>query len=95
MVSGFYLYDVLVRNMIANYVCAVLSDDESVDLSKDALVLVLHEVEVAPDVGQVPADLGHAAAHLLEDGSEGRVDVHQDLQVVSKVTPSPARKDEL
>ena len=77
--------------MITNYVRAVLSDDESVDLSKDALVLVLHEVEVAPDVGEVPADLGHAAAHLLEDGGEGRVDVHQDLQVVRKVAPSPAR----
>ena len=73
---GFYLYDVLVRNMIANYVRAVLSDDESVDLPENALVLVLHEVEVAPDVGEVPADLGHAAAHLLEDGGEGRVDVH-------------------
>ena len=70
---------------------AVLSDDEPVDLPEDALVLVLHEVEVAPDVGQVPADLGHAAAHLLEDGGEGRVDVHQDLQVVRKVAPSPAR----
>lgn len=70
----------------------MLSDDEPVDLPEDALVLVLHEVEVAPDVGEVPADLGHAAAHLLEDGGEGRVDVHQDLQVVRKVAPSPASK---
>ena len=64
--------------------------DESVDLPEDALVAELHELEVALHVAEVAADLGDAAAHLVQDGRERRVDVHDDLQVVRKVLPSPA-----
>ena len=67
------------------------ADDESVDLPEDALIVVLHELEVALHVAQVAADLAHAAAHLLQDGRERRVDVHDDLEVVGKVPPRPAR----
>ena len=67
------------------------ADNESVDLPEYAFIVVLHELEVALHVAQVAADLAHAAAHLLQDGRERRVDVHDDLEVVGKVPPRPAR----
>ena len=65
--------------------------DESVDLPEDALVAELHELEVALHVDQVAADVADAAAHLVQDGRERLVDVHDDLQVVRKILPSPSR----